>query len=62
MFTTFVVLCLVSTAFAQVSGFRGCPDVEPDPNFDVSKVSLIGDLTLLHWKNYNIIIPGISDL
>ena len=38
---TFLVLCLVGTAFAEVPGRGHCPDVEVDPNFNVSKVSLI---------------------
>ena len=45
MFPTFVILCVVGTAFAQVPGRGGCPDVEVDPNFNVSKVNLIGNFT-----------------
>ena len=44
MFFIVVALCLVGTAFAQVPGNDRCPDVKVDPNFDLSKVNLIGKL------------------
>ena len=61
MYSIFVVLCLVDTAFAGSAASGHCPHVEVVPNFNISKVNLISSSTSPHWEKYNIIIPRIYE-
>ena len=53
MYSIFVVLCLVNTAFAWTRSFGFCPFLDTEPDFDISKVNLNGKLILAH-KEINI--------